>query len=81
MSFPASIAYSIIETAAAVLGGQMESSAQVCLNDARQLWNEGRRFDYAAGRALASISYSRGVLSPEYKFAALAFEEEMGWAQ
>jgi len=75
MAFPASIAHSIIETAGAVLGGDMADSAQIALTDARNLWNEGRRFDYAAGRALQSIAYSRGVYSDEYRQSALAFED------
>lgn len=76
MSFPASIAYSIIETAASCIDGAlMESSARLTLSDARTLFDEGKRFDYAAGRALHSLSYSRGVFSKEYRAAALMFED------
>lgn len=75
-AFPASVAYSIIETAGAVLGrGDMPDSAALCLADARALFERGERFDYAAGRALHSISYSVGIFSAQYKHCSAAFED------
>lgn len=74
-AFPASIAYGVIESATMCLGGAMKSSAEVCLGDARKVFERAERFDLAAKRALKSIAYSRGVFSVEYKSAALAIED------
>jgi len=44
----------------------MESSARLCLAEAIELTNNG---DYAAGkaRAVKSLAYSVGILSPTYQ--------------
>ncbi len=49
-------------------------SARLCLRDARSLYSKGERYDYAAGRALASLKHSVGVFSPQYDQAAVLFE-------
>lgn len=48
------------------LGGQMESSARLCLADAIRSYDAG---DYKAARtrAVASLRYSVGILSPIYQ--------------
>jgi hypothetical protein len=74
MTFPASIAFSIIESAAASLGGDMKTSAQLALHDARTLCDKGD-YGYAAGRALNSLKYSVGIFSPIYQWAAAAIED------
>lgn len=47
----------------------MQSSAIVCLQDARKLHAEGK-FNAAARRALKSLEYSVGVFHPAYTAAA-----------
>lgn len=47
----------------------MKDSSRLCLNDAESLAAAGRYAD-AARRALRSLSYSRGVLSADYRQAA-----------
>lgn len=51
------------------LGGDMESSARVCLADAIEMLNVGR-LDRAEARALDSLKYSVGVFHPDYQKAA-----------
>lgn len=51
------------------LGGQMESSARLCLADAIELYDAGNE-DAARVRALKSLSYSVGILSPVYQKAS-----------
>jgi hypothetical protein len=47
----------------------MQSSADLCLADARKLHAEGKHA-YAARRALKSLEYSVGVFHPAYTAAA-----------
>lgn len=47
------------------LGGPMESSALLCLEDAIRLKNEGK-YKLAQNYALRSLVYSVGILSPVY---------------
>jgi len=56
----------VIRDARRVMGGQMESSARLCLSDAIEAANNG---DYpgARARALRSIAYSVGILSSVYR--------------
>ena len=49
--------------------GSMESSARLCMADAVQLEGDGK-LDAAKARALKSLSYSVGVLHPDYRRAA-----------
>lgn len=56
----------IIELAASrVQFAAMRSSAQICLDDARRLANNGK-IHLAAGWAVRSLSYSVGVFSPDH---------------
>jgi hypothetical protein len=50
------------------LGGDMESSARLCLSDAVKLYDEGD-FQYAKQRALKSLEYSIGIFHRDYKKA------------
>ena len=50
------------------LGGDMESSARLCLEDAINLRDAGK-YDYAAKRAINSLAYSVGVFHPDYQRA------------
>jgi hypothetical protein len=50
--------------------GSMKSSVKLCLDDARKLVERGD-YVYAARRALCSLSYSIGMLHPEYVAAKL----------
>ena len=59
----------VIIAARANLGGQMESSARLCLSDAISLYDAGK-YEAAKARALKSLSYSVGILSPVYQKAA-----------
>lgn len=56
---------SVIIEARKQLGGKMESSARLCLEDAIRHKDEGE-WDLAASRALKSIAYSVGILHPAY---------------
>ncbi len=47
---------------------QMLSSAQLCLDDAKRLWHEGR-FEDARRRAAKSLAYSVGISHPDYLLA------------
>lgn len=51
------------------LGGDMESSARLCLADAIRLFDEGD-LDAAQRRALKSLAYSVGVFHQDYIKAA-----------
>jgi hypothetical protein len=48
------------------LGGLMESSARLCLEDAINLRDSGK-YEYARKRAIASLAYSVGVFHADYK--------------
>jgi hypothetical protein len=50
------------------IGGVMESSARLCLEDAINLRDSGK-YDYAAKRAIDSLKYSVGVFHADYKKA------------
>jgi len=50
------------------LGGVMESSARLCLEDAINLRDAGK-YDYAIKRAICSLKYSVGVFHADYKKA------------
>jgi hypothetical protein len=50
------------------LGGDMESSARLCLTDAVNLRDAGD-YEYAKKRAVASLAYSVGVFHPDYQRA------------
>jgi hypothetical protein len=66
-------AQQIIELAQAnVEKAAMRDSAQSCVNDARACLARGLP-DYAIGRAVKSLAYSLGILSPVYQ-AARAFD-------
>ena len=51
------------------LGGDMESSARLCLSDAVALFDQGD-LKAARRRALASLRYSIGILHPDYARAS-----------
>lgn len=51
------------------LGGQMESSARLCLADAIALYDAGN-YEAAKVRALKSLAYSVGIFHPAYRKAA-----------
>lgn len=44
----------------------MLTSAQMCLNDAKELWLKAD-FKFAAKRALKSMGYSVGIFHPAYQ--------------
>ena len=48
--------------------GSMIDSAALCLTDALDLFGVGRDFD-GETRALKSIAYSVGIMSPDYQLA------------
>lgn len=48
------------------LGGDMESSARLCLEDAINLYNDGE-YHYAQQRALKSLEYSVGIFHIDYQ--------------
>lgn len=74
--FPAHTSQTIIDIAAdVVILRNGNDSAKLCLADARTLQAAGKRFDYAAGRALAAIKHTLGVFSAEYDMAAQLFED------
>jgi len=52
-------------------GAAMQSSAQLCLSDARELFTKGD-YGYANSRAIASLSYSVGMFHPDFKAASAA---------
>lgn len=60
---------SIIILARKHLGGEMESSARLCLTDALRLYETGKHVD-AKARALKSLAYSVGILHADYRRAA-----------
>jgi hypothetical protein len=51
------------------LGGEMESSARLCLSDAISLYAEGK-LDFAKARALKSLAYSVGLSHADYRKAS-----------
>lgn len=51
------------------LGGDMESSARLCLSDAVKLYDQGD-LHYAKQRALKSLEYSIGIFHNDYKKAS-----------
>lgn len=67
----------LIELAASVVNtpASMASSAALCLEDAASLLEAGR-IEPAMYRALKSISYSVGVLSPVYKEASKILDSQ-----
>lgn len=48
---------------------QMKGSAELCIADAKHCLEHGKE-EYAKGRALKSLAYSVGKLSPIYQSAA-----------
>ena len=58
-----------IELARKNLGGRMESSARLCLEDALKLFDAGD-FDAAKRRAVKSLGYSVGILHPDHRKAS-----------
>lgn len=58
----------VITLARKHIGGQMESSARLCLADAVALYDKGEH-DYARKRALKSLAYSVGGFHPDYRKA------------
>jgi hypothetical protein len=50
------------------LGGDMESSARLCLRDAVSLRDKGD-FTHAYARAIDSLAYSVGVFNADYQRA------------
>lgn len=61
--------FKVLALARKHLGGDMESSARLCLADAVVLVNEGK-LEYAKQRALKSLAYSIGILHPDYQKAS-----------
>lgn len=51
------------------IGGEMESSARLCLQDAIELHAQGN-YEFAKARALKSLAYSVGVFHADYQKAA-----------
>ena len=58
----------IIRLARKHLGGEMESSARLCLAQAIELYDNGE-LESARWHALRSLRYSLGVLHPVYQKA------------
>lgn len=61
--------YQVLVLARKHLGGDMESSARLCLSDAVELLDKGD-LPAAKRRALRSLEYSVGILHPDYARAA-----------
>lgn len=59
-------------------GAEMQDSALLCLEDARIL-EASRRYDAAKYRAMRSLSYSVGVLSPVYNQAKTILTNSQQW--
>lgn len=57
------------------LGGDMESSARLCLADAVSLYDKGE-YAYACNRALDSLSYSVGIFHSDYQKAHKSIKEQ-----
>ena len=73
----AATSQAIIEQAAACQGfGTMQSSAALCLDDAKKLQAEGK-FGSAARRAIKSLTYSVGVFDPRYAKAVKQYDAEI----
>lgn len=58
----------VIVAARKHLGGKMESSARLCLEDAIRHRDAGQ-WELAASRALKSLAYSVGIFAPAYATA------------
>lgn len=59
----------ILNLARKNLGGNMESSARVCLEDAISLYDAGE-YEAAKKRAIDSLRYSVGIFHADYKRAS-----------
>ena len=60
----------VIRLARTHLGGDMESSARLCLEDAIRIVDECGDMILAKHRALKSLAYSIGTSHPDYKAAS-----------
>jgi hypothetical protein len=58
--------HQVIVLARKHFGGDMESSARLCLADAISIVNEFGDLNQAKARALKSLAYSVGVFHPDY---------------
>lgn len=59
----------VIALARKNLGGEMQSSAKLCLSDAEELQRRGDD-DAAKTRAIKSLAYSVGIFHPDYAAAS-----------
>ena len=59
----------VIQSARKNIGGNMEFSARLCLEDAIRLYDAGD-FDGAKRRAIKSLGYSVGILHPAHQAAS-----------
>ena len=59
----------VIRLARFRIGGQMESSARICLADAVSLYDNGEH-EKARARAIKSLAYSVGVFHKDYRSAS-----------
>lgn len=59
----------VITLARKHLGGEMESSARLCLADAVELESKGE-LEFAKQRAVKSLAYSIGIFHKDYQRAA-----------
>jgi len=58
----------VIALARKNIGGAMESSARLCIDDAERLQAQGN-LDYAKVRAVKSLGYSVGIFHNDYQQA------------
>jgi len=63
-------AHQVIVLARKHLGGEMESSARLCLAEAMSIVNKFGDLNQAKARALRSLAYSVGMSHPDYRRAA-----------
>jgi len=63
-------AHQVIVLARKHLGGEMESSARLCLAEAMSIVNKFGDLNQAKARALKSLAYSVGMSHPDYQRAA-----------